>query len=210
MAVEQDYVAFFHQFFCFTNNPALAPFANSTSYATTSLALIGRRQYATTSYATTSLAPADQGSLRASSAILTTLITSSRAPLPTRYATIVTHMHATVRWPFYRRACLHRDVSMASSCVCFSSSPTSKPTTTLQLLVTRLTRRIFAITAASSSTATGVSSAWHVIKPWRCVALPPQLVATSLPLAACRPHTSPLITFPGLTLARVARVALLS
>jgi hypothetical protein len=26
---EKDYVAFFHQFFGFTNNPALAPFANA-------------------------------------------------------------------------------------------------------------------------------------------------------------------------------------
>ena len=32
---------------------------------------------------------------------------------------------------------------MVNSCVCFSSSPTSKPTTTLQLLATRLTRRSF-------------------------------------------------------------------
>ena len=43
---------------------------------------------------------------------------------------------------------------MVNSCVCFSSSPTSKPTTTLQLLATRLTRRSFVIAAASSSTAT--------------------------------------------------------
>jgi hypothetical protein len=56
-------------------------------------------------YATTSSAPADQGSLRVSSATLTTLITSSRAPLRTRYATIVTHMRSIVRWSFYRRAC---------------------------------------------------------------------------------------------------------
>jgi hypothetical protein len=39
---------------------------------------------------------------------------------------------------------------------------------------------------------------------------PNTAVATSLPLAACRPHTSPPISFPRPTLARVARVALLS
>jgi hypothetical protein len=37
----------------------------------------------------------------------------------------------------------------------------------------------------------------------------PQLVATSPPLAAGRPHTSPPITFDGPTFARVVRVALL-
>ena len=37
---------------------------------------------------------------------------------------------------------------------------------------------------------------------------PPQLVATSLPLAACRPHTSSPMTIPGPTIGRVARVAL--
>jgi hypothetical protein len=109
-----------------------------------------------------------------------------------------------------RCACLHRDVSMASSCVCSPSSPTSKPTITLQLLVTRHTRRSFAIAAASSSTATGAPSVWHVLRLWRCVAPPPQLVATSLPLAACRPHTSSPMTIPGPTIGRVARVALLS
>ena len=39
---------------------------------------------------------------------------------------------------------------------------------------------------------------------------PPQLVATSLPLAACRPHTLPPITFPVPTMGRVAKVAILS
>jgi len=38
----------------------------------------------------------------------------------------------------------------------------------------------------------------------------PQLVATSLPLAACRPHTSSQLTIPGPTIGRVARVVLLS
>ena len=155
------------------------------------------------------LAPASQGSLRVSSATLTTLITSSRAPLPTRSTTIVTHINAIDRWPFHRRACLHRDVSMASSCACSSSSPRSKPTITLRLLVTRHTRRSFAIAAASSSTATGAPLAWRA----QAVALrgaPPQLVATSLPLAACRPHTLPPITFPVPTMGRVAKVAILS
>ena len=54
-----------------------------------------------------------------------------------------------------RRACLHRDVSTASSCACSSSSPTkAKPTITLLLLVTRHTRRSCAIAAVSSSAAT--------------------------------------------------------
>ena len=149
-------------------------------------------------------------SLRVSSATLTTPIASSRAPLPTRYATIETHMRSIVRWPFYRRACLHRAAYMVNSCVCFSSSPTSKPMTILQLLATRLIRRSFAIAAASSSTATGAPSAWRVPRLWRCVAPPLRLVATSPPLAAGRPHTSPPITFDGPTLARVLRVALLS
>jgi hypothetical protein len=39
---------------------------------------------------------------------------------------------------------------------------------------------------------------------------PPQLVATSLPLASCRPHTLPPITFPVPTMGRVAKVAILS
>jgi len=46
----------------------------------------------------------------------------------------------------------------------------AKPTITLQLLVTRHTRRSFAIAAASSSTATGAPSGWHVLRLWRCVA----------------------------------------
>ena len=95
----------------------------------------------TSPYAPISSAPADQVSLRVGSATLTTRITSSRAQLQTRSATIVTHITAIDRWPFYLRACLHRDVSTASSCACSSSSPTSKPTITLQLLVTRHTRR---------------------------------------------------------------------
>ncbi len=128
-------------------------------------------------YATTSSALADQGSLRVSSAKLTTLITSSRAPLPTRYAIIETHMRSIVRWPFYRRACLHRAASTVNSCVCFSSSPTSKPMTTLQLLAMRLIRRSFAIAAVSSSTATGAPSAWRVLR----------LYYGSV---ACRPHHS--------------------
>ena len=71
-------------------------------------------------------------------------------------------------------------------------------------------RRSFAIAAVSSSTATGAPSAWRVPRLWRCVAPPLRLVATSPPLAAGLPHTSPPITFDGPILARVLRVALLS
>ena len=39
---------------------------------------------------------------------------------------------------------------------------------------------------------------------------PPQLVTTSLHLAACRPHNSSPMTIPGPTVGRVARVVLLS
>jgi hypothetical protein len=38
----------------------------------------------------------------------------------------------------------------------------------------------------------------------------PQFVVTSLPLAACRPDTSLPIIFPGPTIGREARVAILS
>ena len=34
-------------------------------------------------------------------------------------------------------------------------------------------------------------ASWHVPRMWSCVAPPPRLVATSPPLAAGRPHTSP-------------------
>ena len=85
----------------------------------------------TSPLATTSLAPTAQGTLRVGSATLTTRTASSRALLPTRSAPIVTHINAIDRCPFFRCACLHWDESMASSCVCFSSSPTSKPTITL-------------------------------------------------------------------------------
>jgi hypothetical protein len=56
----------------------------------------------------------NQGQLR--NPDMTTRITSSRAPLLTRSATTVTHTNAIGRWPFCRRACLPRAVSMASSC----------------------------------------------------------------------------------------------
>jgi len=82
-----------------------------------------------------------------------------------------------------------RAAYMVNSCVCFSSSPTSKPMTILQLLATRLIRRNFAIAAVSSSTATGAPSAWRVPRLCRCVSPPLRLVATSPPLAAGRPHT---------------------
>jgi hypothetical protein len=78
--------------------------------------------------------------------------------------------------------------------------------TTLQLL--RLIRKSFATADVSSSSSTGAPSAWRVLRMYRCVAPPPQLVATPPPLAAGRPHTSQLITFDGPTLARVLRVAL--
>ena len=80
--------------------------------------------------------------------------------------------------------CLHRAAAyMVNSCVCFSSTPTSKPMTILQLVATRLIRRSFAIAAVSSSTANGAPSAWRAPRLWRCVAPPLRLVATSPPLA---------------------------
>jgi hypothetical protein len=68
-----------------------------------------------------SSAPAAQGSIRVSSATLTTRIKFSRAPLLTRSATTVTPINAIGRWLSCPHACLPRDASMASSCVCFSS-----------------------------------------------------------------------------------------
>jgi hypothetical protein len=60
----------------------------------------------TSPYAILSSAPAAQGTLRVSSATLTTQIKSSRAPLLTRFATIVTHINAIGRWLSCRHACL--------------------------------------------------------------------------------------------------------
>jgi hypothetical protein len=63
-----------------------------------------------------SKAPVSMGRLKASSATPTTRTTSSRAPLPTRSATIATHIAATGMWLSCRRACLPRAASTASSC----------------------------------------------------------------------------------------------
>ncbi len=245
---EADYVAFFHQFFGFTNNPAVAPLANvqypyqrylmggdgawdhinscnrhsanwsiahehvlqalelicqAAGYATSrkrvlpsegnrraDLEVRNIRVYVRVAGKTDLLIDITirhnfigagrsghtQGRLRNPDA-------SSRAPLPTRSASIVTHITAIDRWPFYRRACLHRDVSMASSCVCFSSSPTSKPTITLQLLATRHTRKSFVTAAVSSFTATGAPLGWRALRLWRSVVPQPSRVAMFLYLA---------------------------
>jgi hypothetical protein len=81
-----------------------------------------------------------------------------------------------------RHTCLSRDASMTSSCVCFSSSPTSRQTTTLRSLDIRRTKRSFASVAVSSFTATGAPLGWHVLKLWRCVAPPPPRDAMLLSL----------------------------
>jgi hypothetical protein len=65
-----------------------------------------------------------------------------------------------------------RDVSMASSCACSSSSPTSRQTITLRPLVIRHTKRSFVTAAASCSNETGAPSGWLVHRLWRCVAPP--------------------------------------
>ena len=113
---------------------------------------------------------------------------------------------------FLQACCLPRDASMASSCVCFSSSPTSRQTTTLRSLDIRRTKRSFATAAVSSFTATGAPLGWHVLKLWRCVAPPPPRDAMLLSLAGeqgageargggsptCRPATGSLTAFVGL------------
>jgi hypothetical protein len=166
----------------------------------------------TSPYAILSSALAAQGTLRVSSATLTTQIKSSRAPLLTRFATIVTHINAIGRWLSCRHACLPRDASIAISCICFSSSPTNRQTTTLMSLDIRRTKRSFATAAVSSFTATGAPLGWHVLKLWRCVAPPPPRDAILLSLAGergageargggsptCRPATGSLTAFVGL------------
>jgi hypothetical protein len=46
---------------------------------------------------------------------------------------------------------------------------------------------------------TGAPSGWPVLRLWRCVAPPPQRVATSLPLAARRPSTWPTMIMTGMS-----------
>jgi len=61
------------------------------------------------------------------------------------------------------------------------------------------TARSFVTVAASSSSKTGAPSAWHVLRLWRYVVLPPPRVATSLPLAARRPSTWPTMIMTGMS-----------
>jgi hypothetical protein len=146
---EKDYVAFFHQFFGFTNNSALAPFANAqcpcqryfmggdgtwdhinscihhnANWTTAHEHVLQafERVCNDAGFATRRKRVLTSAGRRCADLTLTTLLT---APLPTRSATIRTHITAIARWPVYRRACLHRDVSTASSCACSSSSPRS-------------------------------------------------------------------------------------
>jgi hypothetical protein len=71
----------------------------------------------------------------------------------------------------------------------------------LLLLATRVTRRSFAIAAASSSTATCAPSVWRVLRLYPTTARRHVSAPRRRP-----PHTSPPITFDGPTLARVVRV----
>jgi hypothetical protein len=66
------------------------------------------------------------------------------------------------------------------------------------------TVRSFVTVAASSSSKIGAPSGWHVLRLWRCVALPPPRVATSLPLAARRPSTWPTMIMTGMSVTSTA------
>jgi hypothetical protein len=57
----------------------------------------------------------------------------------------------------------------------------------------------FVTVAAFSSSKPGAPSGWHVLRLWLCVAPPPPRVATSLPLATCRPSTWPTTSMAGMS-----------
>ena len=137
------------------------------------------------------------GRHKASYATPTIRTASLRAPLPTRSANIATHIAATGMWPSCRRACLPRGAFMASSCVCFTSSQTSRRTTTSRPLGTSPSARSSVIDAAFSSSKTGAPSGWHALRLWHYVALPPPRAAMLLPLAARRPSIWPTMIMTG-------------
>ena len=78
-----------------------------------------------------------------------------------RFVIIANPIDATYRWLSCRHACLPRAASMANSCACSSSSPTSRPTTVSRPLDISRTRTSSVTVAESSSSNTSAPLGWH-------------------------------------------------